>query len=1535
MQHLTVEQQGNIRSSSLVLRAYNGGKINNLGQISLDLEFDDGKVLHDQEFVVTSSNRTPLLGTNILLPDKDKLVIDKEASTISIRGHVMAIHGSVPTGENQLAVGSIKIESSDQSQKVISKEDFMIPAHSTAFVSAKLKLLPSTSNFMLVDQSATRFVDGKRHVLPVAKTFYDSEQFAGFTVQLVNTSDTEIFIKKGSKLANTLPVSGEMVQASDVNHVESESSPAESRLEQIMALVSIGDVSEADKDRFKSILDKYKDIILLEDEIPSRANVEEFKVYPKEEAPVSNQNFRTPYAHREPMKKILQDFVDKGILERTSSPWNSPTMLVKKPNGSFRFVTDFRKVNGAMKSDSYPLPRIPDLLTNLKNSRYFTAFDCTSGFHQIPIHDAATKDILTIGNEFGQFRYNVMPQGFKNSPAHYQRVMDNLFRSIPASELLVYIDDLLVHSPTMEEHLTGIEKVLALLKSKNLQLKASKIHALVKSVVFCGQKIENGTLSVPESRVDAVRNQKSPRNKREAQSLFGFYNYMRNMIPNFASRAAPITASYRGGRFQWTEEAESAFRGLQKTVISGTLALAIPDTSKDVLVLETDASEHSMGGCLFMCTQTPDHPVEPDFHDHDENCLRPIAFFSKNFRPSQMRQYIREKELRSFKTGLAYYRQYLLGREFIWRTDNRCNSYANEMKSSSEKIAKILSECSEYTYKIQCRSSSQMKISDHLSRGVNQLNISRRDFASLQQNDPVLKMIYGFVKLDRWPNDKNDKRLLKEVLYWRRLRLDLIITGNGELARSLGSHQLLLVPRGMRSELIESYHDGQYHPGIENTMATMGKYYTWYGMRDDVTSFIRSCEFCQRTKPNRKPQHPPLCHTDTPKEPFQMLSIDLTGPLPKTNRNNQWIVVVNDHFSKRVYAKPVPNKSAGTVLQVLKDIVYSNPCLPKIVKSDNGLEFAGVFAKWLSENGIKQNHNAPYHPASNGLTERSNQTIKSRLMPKQNPRDWDLKLLPVIHAINMTPNEVTKCSPFEIENGIVGKNPNSPVALPSIPVEDLQKLRQSIYDLIEAEKKTRVQKFNRISFTPFMTGDEVLIKSRSAASEKYYGPFIIETVFSEGRSYKVRNVEDESQSFIRRVEELKPYTRREVIQAQQPTSVSPEPVTAPSDEDWFMLYPNTGNGWPKSTSRINLPFVGLLGSSPAVPVQSPSVPVEVVPESAPVEAVPVEAVPVEAVPVEAVPVEAVPVETVPVDATPISSSQPVAVPSSPSMPPLEGTPVRPPSQMSPRQLLTPYSLVQETPGAFIGPVNQPRRVMEVDDTSMGSSGSDLEVDLPVSSNSTEIPEVQADISEERIMEVEPTQQQRDSTMTTILQSPVRPNRKRSNDSPDHRPAKQPVVSSSNDQFMTRSGLKDFINSKSESSRLRQVGLHRITKQSDLKLVAKTYKVPVTMREPEDMKDYILKKNPKIQKLTVCGVRWPIVCLGTGWSPVESLIHPRYYAPCDQEYEQLLNLSLKWNVPVRSSDVISQEALCARLESYSKSGKLIRLMVDGKLFLSKS
>ena len=1495
---MSQSQRECIRPSPLVIRAYNGGLISNLGQISLDLRFDNGDIIRNQTFLVTSSNRTPLIGTNILLTENQKLVIDGQSNTVVIRGVSVQLHGRVPVGENELSVGSVVVSTSGDEQIVLAKEDFVIPAKSMAVVPAHIKLPPESSNFLLENTLATRFSSGRRFVLPVARALFQADQYSNFPVKLLNCSDSDVVITKNSKLGKVSPVSGEDCPEVTSNNLTSEPEPVADRLKSIMEQITIGDVGEDYKNRFLKIIDKYKKIILLEDEIPTPANVAKFQVFPKESAPVSSQSYRTPYAYRADMKKILEANVQKGILERHSSPWNSPTLLVRKANGSLRLVVDFRKVNANMKSDSYPLPRIPDLLTNLKNSRYFTSFDCTSGFHQIPLDDDS-KDILTIGNEFGQFRYNVMPMGFKNSPAHFQRVMDDLFRSVPQSELLVYIDDLLIHSPTIEDNLTGIEKTLELLASKNLQLKASKIQALVKSVTFCGQHVENGFISIPESRISAVRNQKSPKNKDQARSLFGFYNYMRNMIPNFAARAAPITHTYRTGRFTWTDEAEKSFRDLQQTVISGTLALAIPDTTKDILVVETDASEHSMAGCLFMCSQTPEHNVEVDFHNHDENCLRPVAFFSQNFKPGQMRQYIREKELRAFKTGLSLWRPYLIGREFIWRTDNKCNSYANEMKSSNEKVAKMLAEVSEYTYRIQSRTSGQMKVSDHLSRAVNHLQISRPDFATLQAKDKVLGLVYNFTKINLWPTDKSDRRLSKEIQYWRKHRPDLRLSSNGELVKLHGDRELLIVPSGMRTELIQSYHDSQYHPGIENTMSTLGKHYIWYGMRDQVTSYIRSCEFCQRTKPNRKPQRPPMAHTDTPAEPFEKLSIDLTGPFPKTNRNNQWIVVINDHFSKRVYAKPIRNKEASTILHVLKDIVYSNPRLPRLVLSDNGLEFAGVFKTWLKENGIQHYHSAPYHPATNGLTERSNQSIKARLRPKDNPRDWDLKLLPVIHAINLTPNEVTRCSPFEIENGVVGTNPNSPVQISPFPVDDLQKLRRAVHDVIEAEKKTRVRKFNR-NFTPFVVGDEVLIKSRPSSSCKYFGPFRVESVYSDGRAYMVRNIEEQSQVFVRRVEEMKAYNRREVQQSTGSESFkAPESIPLSKNDDWLLLYPNSGSGWPKSSKRKIIPAIVLGSPSKTVPVESTPAPVDSI--AAPVE----------------------------------STSAPVESSSSPAVNHVPSSPQTPTPSIAPALSHVPEVEVVDdaTLDAFDTIIAQPEELNSVPGSEAveDSSGeSVVEADLP-ESNSDEIQEVEADLSQNRISVPIPTEQP-DATMVTVLESPE--NHKRPLDLPENEPSKLQVMENkSGNAFLSRVALKEFINSKSGSSKLRQVPLYRLTSPSDLRTVARNFKIPLTLRDPDDMRKFILKKNPKIRTVRSAGVTWPIVQLGTGWELVQCPIYPNYYHPADQDYEQLLALSLKWKVPVSYNDLQSKESLLARMESFSKSGKLLKLELDGKIYFS--
>ena len=366
----------------------------------------------------------------------------------------------------------------------------------------------------------------------------------------------------------------------------------------------------------------------------------------------------------------------------------------------------------------------------------------------------------------------------------------------------------------------------------------------------------------------------------------------------------------------------------------------------------------------------------------------------------------------AFQRALEYWRMYLVARRFVWRTDNSNLSYANEVKRTSPKVAKILADLSEFTYLIQRRSTSQMKVSDTLSRSVqvHQLKLTMQDFKQLQQMDPVLNKIMNYVSINRWPNEVSDA----EVLFWKKKSSFLELGRQGELVLLSKSDRLLIVPIGERTELLKRYHDLAGHPGVKNTFVPLSKHFTWFDMKSDVESYVKSCEECQKSKPNLHVKKPPLFKTDTPNQIFEKISCDLIGPLPRTNRNNKYIIVCNDHFSKRMHTRALTEKTASRTLTALKQIIYQEMGrMPRNVLTDNGLEFSGCFAQWLQDQGIKHSHSAPYAPTTNGLTERSNATLKSRLKPKCNP-NWDELLLPITMQINLAPNEVTKISPIEL-----------------------------------------------------------------------------------------------------------------------------------------------------------------------------------------------------------------------------------------------------------------------------------------------------------------------------------------------------------------------------------------------------------------------------------------------------------------------------------------------------------------------------------------
>ena len=219
-------------------------------------------------------------------------------------------------------------------------------------------------------------------------------------------------------------------------------------------------------------------MFLLKGESPQKANLPPFTVGLRDDVPVASQSYRSPYALRPHLKSILDRNMKSGIMHRSSSPWNSPTLLVKKPKGGFRLVCDFRKVNEKILPDNYPLPKIGDLLNNMKKSRYFIMCDLMQGFHQIPITNEAA-DVLTVGNEFGQFKFDRMPMGVKSAPSYFQRQMDTIFCEMPPEYQLIFMDDLVTHGVTEDETLDHWEEALEAMSEPGLQISAEKAFASV------------------------------------------------------------------------------------------------------------------------------------------------------------------------------------------------------------------------------------------------------------------------------------------------------------------------------------------------------------------------------------------------------------------------------------------------------------------------------------------------------------------------------------------------------------------------------------------------------------------------------------------------------------------------------------------------------------------------------------------------------------------------------------------------------------------------------------------------------------------------------------------------------------------------------------------------------------------------------------------------------------------------------------------------------------------------------------------------
>uniref|UniRef100_A0AAY5K2N8 ribonuclease H n=1 Tax=Esox lucius TaxID=8010 RepID=A0AAY5K2N8_ESOLU len=378
----------------------------------------------------------------------------------------------------------------------------------------------------------------------------------------------------------------------------------------------------------------------------------------------------------EAMNTYIDESLRQGAIRPSTSPAASSFFFIGKKDGGLRPCIDYRGLNAVTIKNRYPLPLISAALEQIGQASIFTKLDLRSAYHLVRIRKGDEWKTAFI-TQRGHYEYRVMPFGLTNAPAVFQAFMNDIFRDMIDRFVIIYLDDILIYSGNLTEHIGHVRQVLQRLQQHRLYVKLEKSVFHVSQVAFLGSVLSPGCVQMDESKVSAVRQWPPPKTVKEMQRFLGFANYYRRFIRNFSTIAAPLTAltSQKTRTLCWTDAAKAAFDKLKDLFTSAPI-LHQPD-SQLPFVVEVDASETGVGAILSQRVGTPPK-------------LRPCAFYSKKLTPAQRNYDVGNRELLAIKLALEEWRQWLEGalHPFLVLTDHRNLEYLQSAKRLNPRQAR-------------------------------------------------------------------------------------------------------------------------------------------------------------------------------------------------------------------------------------------------------------------------------------------------------------------------------------------------------------------------------------------------------------------------------------------------------------------------------------------------------------------------------------------------------------------------------------------------------------------------------------------------------------------------------------------------------------------------------------------------------------------------------------------------------------------------------------------------------------------------------
>lgn len=839
--------------------------------------------------------------------------------------------------------------------------------------------------------------------------------------------------------------------------------------------------------------------------------------------PIKQRHYPLSPTMQKFVNEELEEMLHNDIIEPSNSPWSSPVVMVKKKNSDkYRFCVDYRALNKVSEPDAYPIPFVSATLDKLRDARYLTTLDIKSAYWQIPMAKDSRPLTAFVVPSRGLFQFKRMPFGLHSAPATWQRLIDRVIGVDLENYVFVYLDDVIVCTPSFEKHYEVLEKVLSRLSTAGLSLSREKCNFCKPELRYLGYVVNACGLNVDPEKVEAIVNIPTPRNVREVRRVVGLASWYRRFVPQFSTVVAPLTSLLKKNTiFKWTENCEEALQKIKRHLISAPV-LSCPDFDLP-FTIQTDASDYGLGAVL---TQV-----------HPDGSEKVICYLSRSLHKNERKFSTTEKECLAVLFAIEKLRPYIEGTRFTVITDHYSLKWLHSIKDPVGRIARWAVRLQQYDFDIIHRKGKDNIVPDVLSRTVPVLDM----ITNSTEQEPVGKAV------DPWYN-----RMVKNVTTYP-AKYPLWRVQSGQLYKRVrlpypqlaqdGDDWRKVAPREDRQNIIRSCHDPPTcgHPGIFKTTARVAENFYWPKMKHSVAKFVRQCTTCIQTKPElKKPAGGMLSASCTASRPWELVSIDLVGPLPRSSSGYSYILSVQDTFSKFVLLFPLRTATASAVTHWFEDHVILVFGAPERVILDNGVQFrSNIFKNLMQEYDIKLCYVANYHPQANPV-ERVHSVLKNMLSAYvgDNHRVWDKYLPKVACAMRSARHETTGLTPnfimFGREIRLSGKPRQLHDGEAQQPLEfenrseQLNKVFEDVKKrLVEASNRSR--KYYNLRHRPekFLLHQKVWKRNHlisdaskhftSKLAPKYTGPFSInkvlgpwsyELVDAGGRSLGVWNAKD-------------------------------------------------------------------------------------------------------------------------------------------------------------------------------------------------------------------------------------------------------------------------------------------------------------------------------------------------------------------------------------------------------------------------------------------